>query len=226
VGDIPVDVSVAEGDVAAEILAEAGSADMVVMGTHGRSGFEHLVLGSVTEKVLRKATCPMLTIPRAAPDATGAVPSLFHRIVAAVDFSDPSMHALDYGLSLAEEADAHLTIVHVIHVPEHIALWFEHGHAVSPIREMQAAAERRLRSAVADDVRAHCHVSERVEVGDPYREILRVADEEHAGLIVLGAHGQTVIERMFVGSTAQHVVRHAACPVLTVRNRRAKSKAA
>jgi nucleotide-binding universal stress UspA family protein len=226
VGNIPVDVCVAEGDVAVEILAEAASADMVVMGTHGRSGFEHLVLGSVAEKVLRKATCPLLTIPRAASDAAGEIPRLFHRIVAAVDFSDVSMRAMDYALSLAKEADAHLTVVHVIHVPEHIALWFEHGDAVSPVREMQAAAERRLRSAVADEVRAYCHVSERVEVGDPYREILRVADEEHAGLIVLGAHGQTVIERMFVGSTAQHVVRHAACPVLTVRNTRTKSKAA
>jgi nucleotide-binding universal stress UspA family protein len=219
VGDVPVDVCVAEGDVAVEILAEAATADMVVMGTHGRSGFEHLVLGSATEKVLRKATCPLLTIPRAARDATGAVPRLFHRIVAAVDFSDVSMRALAYALSLAEEADAHLTVMHVIHVPEQIALWLGRGGGVSPVREMTDASERRLRSAVADKVRPYCHVSERVEIGEPYREILRVADEQRADLVVLGAHGQNVVERMFVGSTAQQVVRHAACPVLTVRNR-------
>jgi nucleotide-binding universal stress UspA family protein len=135
----------------------------------------------------RKATCPLLTIPRGAPDANGAVPRLFHRIVAAVDFSHVSMHALEYAASLAQEADAHLTVVHVIHVPEHIALWFERGDAVSPIREMRAAAERRLSSAVADEVRLHCHVSDRVEVGDPYREILRVTDEQHAGLVVIAA---------------------------------------
>jgi nucleotide-binding universal stress UspA family protein len=217
--DIPLDCCVAEGNVVAEILAEAASADMIVMGTHGRSGFEHLVLGSVTEKVLRKAACPLLTIPRDASGATGAVPRLFHRIVAAVDFSDVSMRALAHAVSLAEEADAHLTVMHVIHVPEQIALWLERGDAVSPIREMTAAAERRLKSAVADTIRAYCHVADRVEVGEPYREILRLADEQRADLIVLGAHGQGVVERMFVGSTTQQVVRHAACPVLTVRNR-------
>jgi nucleotide-binding universal stress UspA family protein len=218
VKDTPVEYSVAEGDVAGEILAEAQSADMVVMGTHGRSGFEHLVLGSVTEKVLRRATCPVLTIPRAAPDASGGVPRLFHRIVAAVDFSEVSMHALAYAVSLAREADAHLMVMHVIHVPEQLALWLDRGNAVSPVRELQDAAAHRLRSVVSDAGRRHCHVAERVEVGEPYREILRVADEQHAGLVVLGAHGRGVVERMFVGSTAQHVVRHAACPVLTVRN--------
>jgi nucleotide-binding universal stress UspA family protein len=63
----------------------------------------------------------------------------------------------------------------------------------------------------------YCHVDECVGTGEPYREILRVAAEQHSGLIVIGAHGVGVLERVFVGSTAQHIVRQAACPVLTVR---------
>jgi nucleotide-binding universal stress UspA family protein len=63
----------------------------------------------------------------------------------------------------------------------------------------------------------YCHIEERVETGQPYRELLRVAAEKSAGLIVIGAHGHGVLDRMFFGSTAQHVVRQAACPVLTLR---------
>jgi nucleotide-binding universal stress UspA family protein len=220
---IVIEPSVAEGDPTAEILAQAESADLIVMGTHGRSGFEHLVLGSVTEKVLRKASCPLLTIPLASPDATSAVPTLFHRIVAAVDFSDISMPALRFAMSLAAEADAHLTMMHVIDVPPHLALWIDRGDGVGHVREWTDAAEQRLRSVVSDAAREYAHVEQRVETGQPYREILRVAAEQQASLIVIGAHGRGLLERMFVGSTAQHVVRQATCPVLTIRTRQKSS---
>lgn len=209
---------VAEGDVAGEILAQAQqSADLLVMGTHGRSGFDHLVLGSVVEKVLRKASCPVLTIPRAAP-AAAAVPGLFHHIVAAVDFSDASQRAFAFAMSLAEEADAHLTALHVIDLPEAVETWIidsrdGRGH----LEKWKQGTLNRLRELVPDEIRPYCHVEELVEEGQPYREILRVADERDAGLIVIGAHGRGVVERVFIGSTAQHVVRQAVCPVLTVR---------
>jgi nucleotide-binding universal stress UspA family protein len=214
---LTVECRVVEGDVAAEILAEAATADMIVMGTHGRSGFEHLMLGSVTEKVLRKARCPLLTIPRAAPDATGAVPSLFHHVVVAVDFSDASMHALSLAASLAEEADSRLTALHVIDLPPEPALWLDRSDGRSHVREFEAAATRRLRESVPDSTRECCHVEELVVTGTPYREILRVAAERRAGLVVIGAHGHGAVERMFLGSTAQHIVRQAGCPVLTIR---------
>jgi nucleotide-binding universal stress UspA family protein len=216
---VPVEVKAADGDPAREILAEAASADMIVMGTHGRSGFERLVLGSVTEKVLRKATCSLLTIPLSAPPPVGAVPILFRRIVAAVDFSDVSMFALRHAASLAAEVDAQLLVMHVIEAPERLELWIDREQATSYVREWTEGAERRLRNAVSDGVREYAHVVQRVETGRAYREILRVADEQQADLIVIGAHGHGVLEAMFVGSTAQHIVRAAACPVLTVRQR-------
>jgi len=215
---VPVEAKAAAGDPAREILAEAASADLIVMGTHGRSGFERLVLGSVTEKVLRKATCSLLTIPLSAPPA-GAVPVLFRRIVAAVDFSGVSMCALRHAASLAAEVAAHLTVMHVIEAPERLELWIDRDQATSDVRRWTEAADRRLRSAVSDETREYAYVTQRVVTGRAYPEILRVADEQQADLIVLGAHGHGVLEAMFVGSTAQHIVRAAACPVLMVRPR-------
>ena len=113
---VATEAVVREGNTAAEILDQATtmSADLLVIGTHGRSGFERLLLGSVAEKVLRKARCPVLTVPPRLPDAVPSGPVLFKRILCAVDFSESSMHALKYALSLAQEADACLTVVHVI----------------------------------------------------------------------------------------------------------------
>jgi nucleotide-binding universal stress UspA family protein len=209
---------VAEGGVVDEILAEAQSADILVMGTHGRCGFDHLVLGSVAEKVLRKANCPVLTIPRAAPDATDAVPGLFHHIVAAVDFSDASQRALVFAMSLAEEAHARLTALHVIDLPEAVETWIVDSHdGRGHLERWTQGTLHRLRELVPEEIRPYCHVEELVEEGKPYREILRVAHERNAGLIVIGAHGRGIVEQAFVGSTAQHIVRQAVCPVLTVR---------
>ena len=216
-GSLAVEFALAEGDVAREILAQAQLADMVVMGTHGLSGFESLILGSAAEKVLRKVNRPLLTIPQATADATDAVPALFHHIVAAVDFSDTSMRALSVAVSLAEEADAHLTLLHVIELPLELEAWVagsEQGR--THLEQWQRGTATRLHQLVPDAARTYCHVEERVETGRAYREILRLAQERRAGLIVIGAHGRGVVERMFVGSTAQHVVRRAVCPVLTI----------
>ncbi|MBI4262788.1 MAG: universal stress protein [Acidobacteria bacterium] len=192
---------VRDGPAASEILSQARAmrSDLLVLGTHGRSGFERLVLGSVAEKVLRKAECPVLTVPRALPDAVPSSPVIFKRLLCAVDFSDSSMHALRYALSLAQEADAHLTVLHV--------------------REDEAdeGAGARLEAAIPDAVRAYCTPETLVARGKPYRQILRVAEEQASDVIVLGVHGRGAVDLMFFGSTTQHVVRQAACPVLTLR---------
>lgn len=222
---IPVEFEISEGHAAACILARAAAmpADLIVMGTHGRSGFERLMLGSVTEKVLRKAACPVLSVPRHAPEAVPAPAVLFKRIVCAVDFSDCSMRALAYAMSLAQEADARLTLVHVIEVPPEAPADFHQTVFPGPrtLTEYVAAAEAERRAhladAVPDAVRAYCTVETIVPTGKPYREILRVASEQQSDLIVIGIHGRGAADLMFFGSTAQHVVREASCPVLTLR---------
>ena len=214
---LAIDPQAVEGDPAREILAEATSADLIVMGTHGRSGFERLVLGSVAETVLRKAPCSLLAIPFPVIHAAGTVPVLFRRIIAAVDFSQVSMRALNEAACLAAETDAHLTTLHVVEVPEHLALWIDRVDGIGHVRAWAEAAERHMRDSIGAETREYARVDQRVETGKAYREILRVAEERHADLIVIGAHGHGVIERLFVGSTAHHVVRRAACPVLVVR---------
>lgn len=221
---VPIACDAAEGDVAAAILAKADAlpSDLIVIGTHGRSGFERLILGSVTEKVLRKAACPILTVPANAPDAVPL--PVFKRIVCAVDFSDCSIRALSYAMSLAQEADAQLTLVHVIELPPEIPV-DQHDSMLGARRSLReyiaaAAADRgeRLASAVPDSVRAYCTVDTVLPTGKPYPEILRVATEREADLIVLGIHGRGAVDRWFFGSTTDHVIREASCAVLTLRS--------
>ena len=223
--NVPLELDIAEGSAAAAILAkaEAMEADLLAMGTHGRSGFARLVLGSVTERVLRQATCPVLTVPRGVPDAVPAPPVLFKEIVCAIDFSDSAMHALNYAMSLAQEAGAELTVVHVIELPPEVPREAHETVLAGPrsLREYVALAEEdrrpRLNEAIPDAVRAYCTVNTVMATGKPYREILRVAEEQKADLLVIGVHGRGPVDRLLFGSTAQHLVRMASCPVLTLR---------
>ncbi|HXW04527.1 MAG TPA: universal stress protein [Vicinamibacterales bacterium] len=213
---VQLSIEIGEGLAVEQIAGRARtlSADLIVMGTHGRSGFERLFLGSVTERVLRKASCPVLTVP---PRVAGATPT-FRRILCAVDFSDSSLRALQFAVALAEEADARLSVLHVLELlPEGDAP--ELGFlSLREYRErLEATARERLRAAVPDSARQFADVDERVTIGKPYREILRTASEQGVELIVMGVRGRSGVDLMMFGSTTQHVVRQAVCPVLTVR---------
>jgi nucleotide-binding universal stress UspA family protein len=222
---VPIEFDGVEGSTVAEILAkaEAMPADLLVMGTHGRSGFERLVLGSVTEKVLRKAVCPVLTVPGIMSDVVPVPGVLFKNIVCAIDFSDCSMHALNYAMSLAQEADARLTVVHVIELPTDVVREVRETVPAGPrnlqeyITLTEVDRRARLKEAVPESVRAYCTVDTLLPTGKAYREILRVVDERKADLLVIGIHGRGVVDRMLFGSTAQHLVRQTSCPVLTLR---------
>lgn len=222
---VPIEFEICQGTAAAAILARASAlpSDLLVMGTHGRSGFERLVLGSVTEKVLRKAACPVLSVPRKIKDVVPAPPVLFKRILCAVDFSDCSINALNYAMSLAQEADARLTVLHVIELSPELPPGLHETVQAGPrnIAEYIAAAKEdrreRLKAAVPESVRAYCIVDTLLGTGKPYREILRVAAEQDSDVIVIGIHGRGAADLLFFGSTAQHVVRQATCPILTLR---------
>jgi nucleotide-binding universal stress UspA family protein len=200
-----------------EILrqAERLRSDLLVMGTHGRSGFERLFLGSTTEKVLRKARCPVMTVPRRAPDAMPCGPVPFTRILCAVDFSDSSKVALDYASSLARESQAALTLAHVI---ETRPLYYDFSPpAAIDLTAWLEEARTQLRAMVPDAVRASVSVKEAVREGKSYREILALADELEADLIVMGVRGRGTADLLFFGSTTHHVIRAARCAVLTLR---------
>ena len=213
-----VEVVVREGNAAKEIvlLAERLPADLLVLGTHGRSGFERLFLGSVTEKVLRTTHAPVMTIP---PPVTQPGPALYKTILCPLDFSDASTRALDYALSLAQEADARLILLHVIENLLGEAGAAEMGHlSVSEYdRYLEEDAMARLKSVVPEAASVWSAPEERVRRGRAYREILKVAKDEGVELIVMGVQGKGALTRLVFGSTTHHVIREAGCPVLTIR---------
>jgi nucleotide-binding universal stress UspA family protein len=218
---VAVGTIIREGNTTAEILDQASSmnADLLVMGTHGRSGFERLLLGSVAEKVLRKARCPVLTVPRRLPDAVPSGPVVFKRIICALDFSECAMQALKYALSLAQEADGCLTVVHVLapDVVGQVGIGEEHVSLATFQRRQEEEARQLLEKAVPDSAGAYCKTDSMLLRGKPGREILRIASNRQAELIVMGVQGRGAADLLFFGSTTQHVVREASCPVLTLR---------
>jgi nucleotide-binding universal stress UspA family protein len=208
-------------DVHEEILRQArvSQADLLVMGSHGRSAIGRLLLGSVTEKVIRSSPCPSMIVPRDAPDRAPKGPVAFNRILCPIDFSAGSDCALQLALGLAEEADASLTLLHVLEMPPELQ--------ESPVTEdidiprLHAAAEAdrlaRLREMIPNEARTYCTVETSVRDGAADRAILHTAKERQADLIVMGVQGRGALDLMVFGSNTARVIRNAACPVLIAR---------
>lgn len=220
---VVIRTALVEGTAAAEIVALAASlpADLIVMGTHGRSGFERLLLGSVAEKVLRKAGCPVLTVPKRMPDAMPLDGGFSRRILCPVDFSGSSLQALTYAWGLAQEYGARLDVVHVMaHGLDDAAdaeVAYDAGESMKAfLKASEDALAARLRETVRGVTGGGGGASQVIR-GKPWREILRLAGEHPTDLIVMGVQGRGAADLFFFGSTAQHVVRQADCPVLTLR---------
>ena len=212
---VPVTPLVVQGYAVREIVAQAAGCDLLVMGTHGRSGFDRLFLGSVTERVLVKAPCPVLTVPPRVPDALppGRVP--YSHIVCAVDFSPASVKALAYARAITRGTPAVMTAVTVLEPVRRLEPVYAGGPG-TPEFDVQAheVLAARLHDAVGDP--GDTHIDEIVADGKAYEAILRVAASRGADLIVLGAHaGRAGL--LGNGSTMNQVVRRATCPVLTVK---------
>lgn len=211
---------IAEGDPAAEIVRHAAErgVDLLVMGTHGRSGFDRLTLGSVAEKVLRKAPCPVLTVPPGVARTSTDLP--VRRILCPTDFSTCSEHAMDFALSVADRADAAVTALHVV---ETIETRPELSGAMADLQKRRCDTESRfldgINAARADGRR----ITSVVTLGRPYLEILRMAEERAIDLIVMGVRGRGPVDMALFGSNTNHVVRRATCPVVTVCARRKHS---
>jgi nucleotide-binding universal stress UspA family protein len=217
---VPVETVVREAEPWREILqvADEKSADLIVMGTHGRGGFERLLMGSVAGKVSDRASCPVLTVCHE-EGRTWEAPGLVRTILCATDLSPASAPTVRYALSLAAEFQAKLVLLHVL---DGLASLDSPAYAHLPVAaavlsQHEAVARQQMHDAVSPDARAWCAVVERIVPGRPYEEILRVAAEVEADMIVVGAHRSSLVARTVLGSTSQSVVRAASCPVLTVR---------
>jgi nucleotide-binding universal stress UspA family protein len=216
---VAIETSIVEGPIAGEIVAQGRrhDADLIVIGTHGRSGFKRLILGSVTEKVLRTADSPVMTVPPSAPEAVPIVPGLFTRILCPTDFSRASARAVQWALAFAQESNAELLLLHVF---EH-AIGIEQEGFPKPAlaayrRDYEEWAVARLHQEVPESARTWCRVVELSRAGSAHREILQVAAERACDLIVMGVGRHRDLADRIFGSTTQHVVPTAVCPVLSV----------
>jgi nucleotide-binding universal stress UspA family protein len=200
------------GTVTDCVLEFAGKegVDMIVMGTHGRHGFDRLAMGSVTEKILRKARCPVLVVRNPAHDfvspGDAAETVRLQRILFCTDFSDHSSRALSYALSLAMEYNAELTMLHVLEdLPDS-----------QDLQSTVAEFTRQLEEAVPEDARNWCKIRSAVRIGKPYQQILQIALETETDLVIMGVRGRNAVDLALFGSTAHRVIQLGTCPVLAV----------
>jgi nucleotide-binding universal stress UspA family protein len=194
-----------------DVVAEE-SADLLVVGTHGRTGLQRVVLGSVADRLMRQATCPVLTV-RPAPD--GAPREGIRRICYATDFSPTARAAWPWAVAIASAAGAEIDLVHVTFepVPDRHLSAETIGRMAQVLHDQgRSEAERFLERSTLPRERIHV----RLASGAPGEQIVHRAREEAADLVVMGTHGWSGIARWMLGSVANHVIQAAPCPVLTV----------
>jgi len=142
----------------------------------------------------------------------------FEKILTAIDFSESSDFAFEYALTLARQFQAELSIMHVINEPVDLrGFYVPHISFEQLEKEIEEGAEKMMEKFCQTKMGDFTRYTTAVVAGIPYEEILRKAEETGASLIVLGTHGRTGIDHLIFGSTAERVVRSAACPVLTIR---------
>jgi nucleotide-binding universal stress UspA family protein len=181
-------------------------ADLVVMGTHGRRGFERWFIGSVTERLLRRTKVPLLTMGNTKGEMA---PSAIREILVVTDFSAGTSDAFAYAFSIAKECHSKVTVLHVLDdISADIAGRYREG-LIESIRE-------RLAKLVPAGIRNGVKVTVRVETGLPGKRILSILNSGKYDLLVMNIHGKGMLDRVIIGSTAERVVRGAPIPVLFI----------
>jgi nucleotide-binding universal stress UspA family protein len=212
------EVVIGEGNIWEVVsnLIKEKAIDLIVVGSHGRMGFAKTLLGSVAEQILRQAPCPVLTVgPCARLEQERWDAELYgkrgemHEILYATDLTADFPPAAPYAISLAQENQAHLTLLHVIEDPKACEL-------VRP-EQIAESMEHKLRNLVPQEAELWCEPVCLIEQGEPAEKILDVANRRHAHLIVLGARPAKGLATHLNTGKVHKVVSHAKCPVLTVR---------
>jgi nucleotide-binding universal stress UspA family protein len=194
-------------------FAQAKKADVIVMGTHGQRGYDRLMLGSVTNRVMRSASCPVLTVrnpPRdfmAADDKDGRHVHRLRQILFCTDFSENSESALNYAISATEEYGAELTLLHVL----------EEVPSSAKTEKAIAAATERLDKLNPPKARKTLKIKTAVRIGKPYRQIIQFAVEGQIDMVAMGVRGRGALDLAVFGSTTYRVMQLGPCPVLAVR---------
>lgn len=204
------------------VMAKDADADLIVLGTHGRTGLEHILLGSTAERVVGQASCPVLTVRlERAPSLPGKAPAVvaapaIRKILVPIDFSDCSLDALEYALQAAKQFGAAITILHIME-PASYSLDFSLIHA-GDARAQRERVEARMKDLTALLRREGLTADHVLRGGLPADSVLDWSREEAYDLIVMGTHGRRGVSHLVSGSVAEAVLRRASCPVLTVKS--------
>ena len=219
---IAVTTRVATGIPSEEVItaARAEDSDLIVVGTRGKTGLAHVLLGSTAERVIRGAPCPVLTVRTEPADTEDegvlSRPVTLERILVPVDFFDCSLDALEYAVVVAQQAKASLMLLHVLE-PVSYGLDFTLGH-VRTREQVRESWTKRLEELASSHQHSHVPVESQLRGGSPSDSILDSAQTLPCDLIVMGTHGRRGISHTISGSVAEAVLRKARCPVLTVRS--------
>jgi nucleotide-binding universal stress UspA family protein len=215
---LPVQSRIATGIPSEEVLAvaRAEDADLVVVGTRGKTGLEHVLLGSTAERIIRTAPCPVLTVPVAKQLAGEHPKATVTRMLVPVDFSDCSRDALEYGTLIAQRSNVSMKLLHVLE-PVSYGLDF-----TLPQMAQRESSKIAITKRLSDFV---CALSSLglasdflISGGLPADSILDAARAQSVDVIVMGTHGRRGLSHALFGSVAESVLRRSSCPVLTVRS--------
>jgi len=222
-GDQPVswEPLITVGKPADEIsrAVEEKDIDLVITATRGRSGLKRIILGSVTERLMRTLTCPLLVVNSPEHKFIGTADQVIkmEKILVGCDFSPDSGQALKHALSLAQEFEAELHLAHVIEPPTQPDLYKEDMSASEEIQQgYRDLLTQKLKEMVPVEARYWCTPQTGLLEGQPYEEIVTYAESNDIDMIVLGVRGHGLVKTLLLGSTTDRVVRRSPCPVLSV----------
>ena len=208
----PPEFIVHEGAVTKWILtfAEVQKVNLIVMGSHGLQGDDRVALGSVTEKVLRKASCSVLVVRSPEHDfvspGSAQDPVQLHKLLLCTDFSEYSKTALEHAISIAAEYQAELSVLHVL----------EDIPASKDLQSVTRPLLAQVEQAVAAGARGRCIIKPLVRVGKPYLEIIQQAAGAQTDGVIMGVRGRNTLDLAVFGSTTYRVIQLGPCPVLAV----------
>jgi nucleotide-binding universal stress UspA family protein len=209
---VAYETDVVQGNPGPSIVdyAERYDQDLIVMPTHGREGLSRYLIGSVSEKVVRLSSVPVLSV-RMQPDETLTFP--YENVLIPTDGSDAATQAAEKTLSLAAALDA---TVHVLSVVEESTLGLDVRSTVSDTEREQAAAEAVETVVSAAETRSVSNVVRHIEHGTPVEEILDCIESNAIHALGMGTTGRRGTDRILLGNVAEKTVRSAPVPVMTV----------
>jgi nucleotide-binding universal stress UspA family protein len=222
----PTQLHAVKGVPFAEIcrVARETSADLMITSTRGNTGLKYLALGSTADLIVRYSPCPVLVVPSAVVERSAALGSRskpgefrLRRILVPIDFSDCSMHGLEYARRLAKETGAKLVLLNSIAMQYYMSGDEFGRYDLSMLLEQgEKNAREAMNRLVSETDWDGVEVESTLHVGHAGQQICGGADERGADLVVTSTHGTTGLKHILLGSTAEYVVRHARCPVLVV----------